>query len=275
MPRRKPIILPDLSYIDIPGLGRARLSVDHRTENSSCLHFFDTEGVATGGAHHVFDAVVDAELLDVPPAWEDLEQFVVKETKQAYKDDEKLVIARQYVEAYSIPIHREMGGSWFEHFDQLDSEIAQAGFELDKLESRDVLELGGIDGNVLYMRRTDVHPAFRGRMIGASLICHALWDLVICTGDVALGSAYPTRSMFDDIEPVCTPAFVEKLAKYYERLGFQRISKGTPEPGWGVVLYHTPGQNYLSVVGAGHVGHPPKKRVSRSYTFPRRLGSSD
>jgi GNAT superfamily N-acetyltransferase len=194
--------------------------------------FADVESLASEGISHEIAVLVTKDELadalhdrhrsrdDSDRAWAALEPYVAEHGRTSYERGE-LTIARMNVEEFPVARQRDLREGWFYWLDAIDGDTAVAGEVADRLVD-DEGTFALLDGSLFYIRGVSVHPAFQGQQIGARLVAHGLWALHRSTGDVAILLAKPSKNAFTGEESRCGVRDIRRLARYYERMGFER-----------------------------------------------------
>lgn len=141
------------------------------------------------------------------------------------REDEgpEVIVARVSIYEYPTAFKERLGISWTNWLDWDFSEFEVVGEYMDMLEEE--CEAPSV-GSLFYVDRVDVHPAFRGKRFGGSLIVHALSLMRRSTDDIALLYAMPLASWFDRGSGCNrSPDAIQKLVDYYSSLGFEEVAE--------------------------------------------------
>ena len=99
-------------------------------------------------------------------------------------------------------------------------------------------EMSLMGGRAFHLQQLYVHPAFREQQLAARLLAHVTWLLATDPSDVVLLEAHPITCYYTGEAPVRTPERVERLVRYYERVGFRRWRPDAPITGGKVEMYY-------------------------------------
>ncbi|KQO18306.1 hypothetical protein ASF12_06695 [Paenibacillus sp. Leaf72] len=107
--------------------------------------------------------------------------------------------------------------------DTLDEDHCIIGNRADQIEEHDLYNDPFSFGSLFYIRRVDVHPKFRGQHTGINLIQYTFKNLIRNANGMVFLFAKPMQSTLSKKKE--TFKSHARLAKYYEKCGFKRVSQ--------------------------------------------------
>lgn len=226
--------------------------------------FADLDSAANAGIPHEIAVLITREAVgeavyergrshaEADETWEALEPCSTQRTREEFANGE-LVVARMGIEEFPVMRYHDLRQRWGVWLDAIDGDAASAGFVADQLRAgEDSFAL--LDGSLLFVRGVSVHPALQGQQIGARLIAHALWALHRAGGDVAVLLAKPTENLFTGEAPRCGVRDIQRLVRYYERMGFERSHPEERVRAGTAVSMHLHLENPLPFRSLGEMG---------------------
>ncbi|MFD2170885.1 hypothetical protein [Tumebacillus lipolyticus] len=190
------------------------------TYHLSCFHDFPTVDYDTDTMpiSHTVQLESDYEFLQdkLGISDEDKNNFTSKSI-------ENVILAELTITEFPSEWKEEIGESWFCWLDALDGDHAVIGSRADQIEEEELYDDPFLVGSLFYVSRLDVHPFLRGREIGIKLIQYSFRNLIRNASGMIFLISKPMQSSFSKDDAIFKSS--SRLAKYYERVGFTRVSK--------------------------------------------------
>ncbi|SFF32857.1 hypothetical protein SAMN04487969_12653 [Paenibacillus algorifonticola] len=197
-------------------------SVTHRTFNEYLEYPEFEENYDFSPIRHGIKLVASLDMILDETKEQDIEE---KLKAEYYLDDEsnELVIAKISITEFPAEWKENMEDSWFMWLDTLDGDHCVIGSRADEIEEQDLYDDPFSFGSLFYIERIDVHPKFRGQHTGINLIQYTFKHLIRNANGMVFLIAKPMQSTLSKKKE--TFKSQARLAKYYEKCGFKRVSK--------------------------------------------------